>query len=178
MTYYFTVGTTQKSSINSGGCRCCCCTQIARFSLSIRCVCFQLKELECTNQSRLFYSLDTIASSPQQLIFSSASLSLSGERLTSKSGSRVDSDDDRSRYRESLDSGCSGDSAPHFESESLNDLHKRCKLNEGIEEEEEVFEINVLDDLDLDEIEKDWLTAGIVWNVTGVPILFPICISV
>lgn len=117
----------------------------------------QLKELECSNQSRLFYSLDTIASSPQELIFSPASVSLSGECLASKSGSQVDSDD-QSTYRESLDSGCSGDSALHLESESLNDLHTRCKqLKEGIEEEEEeeVFEINVLDDLDIDEIEKD-----------------------
>lgn len=82
-------------------------------------------------------------------------MSLSGECLASKSGSQVDSDD-QSTYRESLDSGCSGDSALHLESEGLNDLHTRCKqLKEGIEEEEEVFEINVLDDLDIDEIEKD-----------------------
>lgn len=59
-------------------------------------------------------------------------------------------------YRESLDSGCSGDSMTCFDSESPNDFELRKKqLKMGIEEEEEVFDLDLLDDLDIEEIEKD-----------------------
>lgn len=112
----------------------------------------QLQATKCENidQSRFFYSLDTIASSPQELASCPGPVSPSGEHPAPKSGSQIHTHD-LSTYRESLDSGCSGDFVLCLESESSSD--SRCKqLNKGIEEE--VFDLDALDDLDVDEIEN------------------------
>lgn len=110
------------------------------------------------DQSRFFYSLDTIASSPQELAFCQASLSPTGGAATPLQSAGDSDAGESGAYRESLDSGCSGDFVPPcFDSESPNDLESRKKQlnNVGIEEEEEVFDLDLLDDLDIEEIEKD-----------------------
>lgn len=108
------------------------------------------------DQSRFFYSLDTIASSPQELAFCQASVSPTGGAATPLQSAGDSDIGESGAYRESLDSGCSGDFVPCFDSESPNNFELRKKqLNVGIEEEEEVFDLDLLDDLDIEEIEKD-----------------------